>query len=548
VNNKRLIAAIKIGSAMTAMALVLLSGPSGSGTPPLPASDEIEPASVMRLITTQQFQNTLESLFGIDVTTAADFPALTRVNGLRALGATTALVPSRLLDMYDGAARSVAAQVVDKDHRDVYIHCRPRDVKASDDACARSFLGKVGRLLFRRALTPTELNAYAGVARDYADKTKNFYTGVQFALSGLLVAPDFVYLIERSEPDPTRPGELRLDGVSKATRLSLLLWNAPPDEALLDAAEKGELHTAKGLSKQVERMLASPNLEKGVRGFFADMLLMETFDNLAKDPVIYPAFTQQVAVEAREQIFKILVDHLVVRNGDYRDLFTTRRIFLTKSLNTIYGIVAPTTGTLDWVAYELPESDSRAGILTVPGFLSSYSHPGRSSATKRGKAVREIFMCQRVPDPPANVDFSAVEDADSKLHTARDLLNAHSTNPVCAGCHRITDPIGLTLENFDGAGQYRADQEGATIDTNGVLDGRKFTDAKGLGLAIRELPAFTSCLVKRVYEYSLGRRTKPNDRATLAVLEERFAAENYGFPALLRTVATSDSFFQVYKD
>jgi len=548
VNNKRLIAAIKIGSAMTAMALVLLSGPSGSGTPPLPASDEIEPASVMRLITTQQFQNTLESLFGIDVTTAADFPALTRVNGLRALGATTALVPSRLLDMYDGAARSVAAQVVDKDHRDVYIHCRPRDVKASDDACARSFLGKVGRLLFRRALTPTELDAYAGVARDYADKTKNFYTGVQFALSGLLVAPDFVYLIERSEPDPTRPGELRLDGVSKATRLSLLLWNAPPDEALLDAAEKGELHTAKGLSKQVERMLASPNLEKGVRGFFADMLLMETFDNLAKDPVIYPAFTQQVAVEAREQIFKILVDHLVVRNGDYRDLFTTRRIFLTKSLNTIYGIVAPTTGTLDWVAYELPESDSRAGILTVPGFLSSYSHPGRSSATKRGKAVREIFMCQRVPDPPANVDFSAVEDADSKLHTARDLLNAHSTNPVCAGCHRITDPIGLTLENFDGAGQYRADQEGATIDTNGVLDGRKFTDAKGLGLAIRELPAFTSCLVKRVYEYSLGRRTKPNDRATLAVLEERFAAENYGFPALLRTVATSDSFFQVYKD
>jgi hypothetical protein len=539
----------KVVSAVAGLAFLFLGGSSSdSASVPLEPVSKGGPPVVMRLITTQQYQNAVQNIFGADIKMGSTFPALNRTQGLKALGATTAIVTPGLLDVYDRAARVVAAQVVDMNHRDVFVHCRPRDARGSDDKCARDFLGKAGRLLFRRSLTPAELETYAVQAQKSAQQFQDFYVGLQYGLAGLLVAPEFIHLIQKSEPDPTRPGEWRLDGVSKATRLSLLVWDAPPDEELLRAAEKGELHTAKGLERQVERMVTSTKIESGVRAFFNDMFVMETFDNLAKDAVIYPAFTQQVVTDAREQMLKMVVDHLVARNGDYRDLFTTRRIFLTRALNAVYGIPAPTTGTLDWVSYDLPENDPRAGILTQLGFLSSYAHPGRSSATKRGKAVREIFMCQRVPDPPANVDFSAVEEASAELHTARERLTVHMTNPACSGCHRITDPIGLALENFDGAGQYRLSEGGAAIDSSGDLNGKKFADAKGLAMALHDSPALTSCLVKRVYEYGVGRPTGRDEKPTLTYLEERFAEQKFNFTALLRTIATSSAFYHVDKE
>src|SRR6185312_13621122 len=146
----------------------------------------------------------------------------------------------------------------------------------------------------------------------------------------------------------------------------------------------------------------------------------------------------------------------------------------------------------------------RKGLLTQISFLAAHSHPGRSSPTLRGKALREILLCQPVPRPPANVDFSAVENPDPSLHTARDRLGLHRKNPVCAGCHKITDPMGLALENFDGAGIYRETEKGSAIDVSGTLDGKDFHDVAGLGVALHDHPALTSCLVKRAYSYASG--------------------------------------------
>src|SRR5262249_4661582 len=159
---------------------------------------------------------------------------------------------------------------------------------------------------------------------------------------------------------------------------------------------------------------------------------------------------------------------------------------------SIYRVPISIAGPLDWSAYELPENDPRAGILTQVGFLAVNAHPGRSSATRRGRALRENIMCQKVPDPPPNVDFSAIETPDPKIRTARERLAIHCTNPVCAGCHKITDPIGLSLETFDGAGEYRASEKGAPIDASGSLNGKNFEDAKGLGAAVHDDPAVTS--------------------------------------------------------
>jgi Protein of unknown function (DUF1588)/Protein of unknown function (DUF1585) len=176
-------------------------------------------------------------------------------------------------------------------------------------------------------------------------------------------------------------------------------------------------------------------------------------------------------------------------------------------------------------------------------FLAGHSHPGRSSPTLRGKALRELLLCQVVPRPPPDVDFSLFEDPASSLPTARERLNAHQANPICAGCHKVTDPIGLALENFDGAGQHRDNERGAPIDASGSLDGKTFTDSAGLGAVLRDNPALSACLVKRLYSYGIGGSPgKAGEKVMLPHLRESFAANGYRVPELMRTVALSSAF------
>src|SRR5581483_8818500 len=149
------------------------------------------------------------------------------------------------------------------------------------------------------------------------------------------------------------------------------------------------------------------------------------------------------------------------------------------------------------------------------------------SPTLRGKALRELLLFQTVPRPPPNVDFSLIEEPKSTLRTARERLAAHRATPVCAGCHKITDPIGLALENFDGAGQYRETERGAPIDASGSLDGKSFSDPVGLGRTVHDNPALTACVVKRAYAYGTGGPVKTEDKAELNYLNGRFAAMQY---------------------
>jgi hypothetical protein len=143
------------------------------------------------------------------------------------------------------------------------------------------------------------------------------------------------------------------------------------------------------------------------------------------------------------------------------------------------------------------------------------------------------------------VDFSIVENPNSNYHTARDRLEAHRKNPVCAGCHRIMDPMGLALENFDGAGEYRDTEKGAKIDASGNLDGAAFKDVAGLGQALHDHPALTSCLVKRVFAYGTGGRIASDDAPILDYFNKRFAQDGYRLPDLLRSIALSNAFSEV---
>ena len=507
------------------------------------AVKEPEDASTTRhlhLLTSAQYLNTVSYALGPDVRPEAEarFAPTVRTDGLLQVGTTKSGVNDTQVEVFQKVAVAVATTAMDPGRRKFLMPCVPKDEKAADAACATQFVTRVGRLMFRRPLPADKVAELVGQANAGADRLKDFYAGLGIAIEAILVSPKTLFVAEAVEPDPTRPGQQRLDAYSLASRLSFFLWNAGPDEAVLKAAESGEIHTAKGRAKLVDMMLASPRLEAGMRAFFDDMLGFDELSTLAKDATVYPAFTGATVEDAHEQTLRTMVDHLLVKNRDYRDLFTSRDTFLSPVLGALYNLPTRT----GWMAYTFPDGSPRTGFLTQISFLAGHSHPGRSSPTLRGKALREILLCQPVPRPPANVDFSIVENPNPNLHTARDRLELHRKNPVCAGCHKITDPMGLALENFDGAGQFRDNEKGWKIDTSGTLDGRAFKDVAGLGQAMHDHTAVPACMVKRVFAYGTGGSTDNQDQDELAYYGARFAEQGYRLKDLLRTVALSNAF------
>lgn len=525
--------------ALAALALSALLGCSADvydGEPEGPGT-----RTVVSLVTAEQYRNSLRYIFGPGIDLQVEFAPVARSEGLLANGAAIAGVSSAQLQGIQSVAASVAAQVVDPMHRNYLVPCTPAALDAADTDCARAFLARTGRLLFRRTLSEDELAMYVAQADSAARQLEDFHAGLEIALEGMLISPEGLFVVERSEPDPEHPGHLRLDAYSLASRLSYFLWNAGPDEPLLSAAESGALHTREGLEQTVDRMLASPRLVAGMRAFFDDMFAFEEVKTLSKDATIYPEFTGLTAEDAREQTLRTAIHHLLVEDGDYRDLFTSRSTFMSPALAIIYGVPSQP----GWSTHTFSEDSPRAGLLTHVSFLSLHAHPGRSSVTLRGKALRELFLCQTVPEPPPGIDFSVVSNPDSNYPTQRDRVRAHLETPSCAGCHRITDPIGLALERFDGAGGFRLTENGATIDASGGLDGFEFEGAAGLGEALRENPELPRCLVQRIYSYGTGGPPEVAARPLLDYYNEAFSSDGYQLRPLLRRVALSRAFSRV---
>ncbi len=496
------------------------------------------PVVGLRRLTESQYRNTIADIFGDDIQVRGRFEQIQRPDqGLVAVGASGSAISAAGFEQYEQMGRGVAAQVLDPAHRTLFLPCAPRDPARADADCARAFFQKIGRYVFRRPLSANELTFYVQVAERATEPTGDFHTGLSLGLSAMLSSPRFLYRMERAEA-----GARELDAWSKASRLSYLLWNTTPDEALLDASGRGDLDTPQGLAREVDRLLASPRLENGLRAFFTDFMLLDRTQSVAKDPVVYPRFDQLVVKDLSEQTLRTLADLLLVQERPYPEVFTAQRTFLTRRLGVIYDV--PVSSPTGWEAYEFDAGDDRAGLLGQAGFLALYSHEGRSSPTLRGKAIREVLLCQPVPPPPGNVDFSGFNDSGSVvLKTARERLNRHNTDPVCAGCHRITDPLGLPLERFDSTGAFRNNENGAKIDVSGTYEGQALEGASGMGLRLSKSRSPTDCVSRRLAEYATGREQEHGlPTAWVAALQERFAADGFRYRALLRDIATSPEF------
>ena len=511
------------------LTMVLFGGAAVLAAPPA----ENSYVASLRRLTEQEYRNSIADIFGKEIEVRGSFEPTKRTGGLEAASTALLSVTPVGLESFNKMAGDIAAQVTAEKYR-AKLPCTPKDPKAPDDVCAREILSHYGRLLFRRPLTAAELEKPAGLLHSITEQTNDFYAGL------LLQLPDFLFRQEVAIPSADGQSGT-LDSYSRATRLSFLMWNTTPDAELLRAAGNGEFNTSAGLAKQVDRLIASPRLEVGMRAFFDDMLELDTFDTVSKDSLLYPKWGSAMATSAREETLRTVIGLTLHDNRDIRDLMTTRQTYIDRRLAMLYGVAFPFTG--DWVKYEFPAESGRSGILTQISMLSMFSHPGRSSPTKRGVAINEIFLCSPTAVPPNNVDFSVVNNPNSSMKTLRERLMAHATNPTCAACHERSDPVGLSLEAFDTIGGYRTTETGEPINVSATIQGHTFSGAQGLGQYMHDNPRYPACVARKLYSYSRGLKSSSvNDFP-----DAYKAFQNSGFRlrALLKSLAVSDSFYAV---
>ncbi|HEY1876883.1 MAG TPA: DUF1592 domain-containing protein, partial [Rhizomicrobium sp.] len=493
----------------------------------------------LRRLTEQEYRNSIADIFGKDIAVQGVFEPGKRIGGLiEASSAILSITPVGF-DSYSKMADSIAVQVTGEKNRARLVPCKPNSATQPDDACATQFFSKYGLMLLRRPLTGDELKSRVKLAESMTRATGDFYTGLRYGLATLLQSSEFLFRKEVAVPAGAK--DYTLDAYSRAARLSYLMWDTTPDADLLKAAESNDLNTQVGLAKQVDRLMASPRLDTGMRAFFSDMLELDTFDNVSKDTLLYPKWSVAMATSAREETLRTVIDLSLHDNGDMRDLMTTGKTYINRNLAAIYGV--PFSFDAEWVPHDFAPEDGRAGILTGVSMLSMFSHPGRSSPTERGVALMDIFLCEPTPTPPNNVDFSIVNNTNGPLKTVRERLLAHATNSVCASCHTHSDPIGLSLEDFDTIGGYRTKENGQTIDVSATIQGKSFVGAQGLGSFMRGNPKYPACIARKLYSYAKGVDSGDVEPNAFKASNKAFSDSGYRMRSLLKAMATSQEFF-----
>jgi hypothetical protein len=515
-----------------------VGGSDETGAPP--ADDPVEVAGpTLRRLTAAEFTHSLQDLLGPVTHAAVEADSLQ--GGFFAVGAAKVALSPDGVARYEKAVDEALVQAfADPARLPTILACVP--AQPTDTACARNAIAAFGRRAWRRPLGAVELARYEKIAADVAAETGDLLVGLRHALWGLLQSPNFLYRVELGVASPADGGRLKFTGWEMASRLAFTLWNTLPDEALLDAAARGDLDGPVGIAGETTRMLADPRARQGVANFFAELYGLWALGEKLKDDVLYPEWTPTLKAAVRQDLLARVDDVVFTAPDDFFALYDGRRVFVDNELAAVYGVPAADPDV--WRLVELPPEDPRRGLIASGALLAMNSLPARTSATERGQFIAEALLCRTVPPPPPEVDTNLDGDmmSDPGPKTLREKLEPHRTDPACNGCHSITDPLGLALEHFDTIGRWRATDQGLTIDASGELDGVYFADGAELATLLRDHPDAPMCLVRKLYTYTAGRNPFGAEKATLDALESTLAADDNRFDRLLVALVTHDDF------
>ncbi len=515
-------------------------GGDGSDTPVPPGEVQEEIGqSPLRRINRTEYNNSVRDLFGIKSAPADSWPADGITSGfdndISGQGATADLVDQMLR-----SAELVAVEAVA--HLDVLLPCSVQS--GGDAACGAKFVETFGHRAYRRPLTQEDRDRL-GAALAWGITRGGLKTGVRMVIMTLLQSPHFLYRPEIGAPDAASVGtkKLALTDHEIATRLSYLLLNSCPDEALLAAADKGEVHTLEQVEAQTSRLLDSPAGRVAIKRFFHQWLPFDRLSKAVKSPELFPEFNEEMKTAMADGA-QAFVDHVVFdsKEGNLRELMTANYAFVNAKTAPLYGLQGNFGANQELATLTEP----RAGLLTQVGVMAALADNVQSSPVARGQFIFQGLLCQPVGAPPGNLEGAGVPPTPDPTKTTRERYDEHRTNPACASCHQVMDPLGFGLESFDAIGRFRFKENGKDIDATGelTLDGEKisFDGALELSKFVAESPLARECFARKWFTYSFGRINGADDALTVEELQRAFPEPTSPIKQLFLAVTRTAAF------
>jgi mono/diheme cytochrome c family protein len=416
--------------------------------------------------------------------------------------------------------------------------CRPSNTRRERD-CASQILSRLARRAYRQPLSKAELEPIVDFS-DAGRRHGGFDTGIQRGLERILASPRFAFRVER-DPDSVAPGmPYRISDVELASRLSFFLWSSIPDETLLDIASRGRLKDPAVLDQQVRRMLADSRSSALVDNFAGQWLQLRNVRSVLPNSDEFPDFDDNLRQAFRCET-ELLFESIIREDRNVLDLLQADYTFVNERLARHYGIPDVYGSRFRRV----PVTDeARKGLLGKGSMLAVTSHAERTSPVLRGKWVLENIVGLPVPPPPPDVPQLKASEEGQKPKTLREQMAEHRTNPTCATCHKVMDPVGLALENFDAVGAWRTYEAGGPIDASGQLaDGTAVDGVVTLRKAILDRPElFVGTMTEKLMTYALGRGVGPDDMPGVRRILRDAAANDYRFSSLVLGIVKSVPF------
>lgn len=414
---------------------------------------------------------------------------------------------------------------------------------APDDACVRDYLAATAERAFSRIVPSDDavLASLLSVVEEGHGQLGSVRLGVQWALVALVQCPEFLYVYP--SPDPDRPGVM--DGWSRARVVALMFRDSIPDEVLLARARSGELGDDEALREEIDRlideMIADPSRRNAVGRFFAEWWGTNVIEAIGKDPTAFPEFDDALRASMREEIDAWLADIVFDRRGDFHRVLVSDRLWVDDELAALYGIPGVFGSEPQPVTIEA--DNPRSGLLSTAAFSSIMAHPSQTSPAARGRFVTERLLCERIPPVLPGVDTTIPPPEGPE--TKRQRFVRHTSEPICASCHALMDPMGLALEEFDGIGRHRRSEtvmfDGESyevpLDTTGEIGGVAFADSKQMAALVAQDPRFVECVTKQLLNHALGRELGAAELTALTDIGDRFAESGYDYLVLMREAA-----------
>ena len=496
---------------------------------------------VIRRLTKTEYGNTLRDLFGVEPSIADRLPD--EVSGAGYLNSLSALQLEQYLAIADEVlARITAPGDAAPSELQTRLFGAPPAPGADERAAARDVARSLARQAYRRPPTEAELDVLME-AFDLGRRSELPYEqALQVMLKAVLVSPQFLFITPAEEAE-SGSGIVPLDDYQLASRLSYLLWATMPDEELMALADGGTLHEPAVLEAQVKRLLADSRSRALFDGFGAQWLGVGGLKNQTFDPAMFPQMTAELRRAMYDEA-RLLFESIVRENESVIRFVDADYTFVNETLAPVYGLDQDVAGA-EMRRVRLSDPN-RGGVLGMPGVLAATSFPNRTSAVKRGVWVLEQVLGDHVPAAPPNVP--ALDEQDPATATSlslRERTELHRTNPVCANCHEILDPIGFGLENFDAIGRWREqDADGEPIDASGELpSGERFEGPKDLkALIAGRTDEISRNLTEKLLAYALGRRLEGYDEIVVDELMRKIAADGRRMQTVVTAVVTSYPF------